>query len=380
MNKLKNITLTLAWELQLSHEIAKGFMQYARTKPDWECNCPPLYLAREKIGNWTDMDGVVMPGDVRPYCSKLLERGVPLVAAHWLPDAPEIWQANIDPHLVGAFAADHLLRGSYRRLAAVCRLPYNTQMAYAESFTKHCREKGADCETFIAGGRTQEALFDSLLEWIRGGDLPAALFCSSDQTARQLIRMLKEENLHVPDDVAILGCENDIKTCEGSIPAISSVQLPYHRIGLECARLLDAQLKNIDLDTRQVYLPPESIVVRKSTSLFATRDQQVSRAVEYIRRHACENIRIKDVARHAGLTVDTLQRRFKKEVGHGPNAEIQHMRIETVKELLRDTELTLDEIAEANGFSDGHYLSKFFKIKTGLTARKYRNTYHQKKM
>lgn len=189
--------------------------------------------------------------------------------------------------------------------------------------------------------------------------------------------MLREEGLHVPDDIAVLGCENDVKACEGSIPMLSSVQLPYRQIGLECARMLDAQMSGRKLRKKQIYLPPEKIVVRKSTSLFATSDTQVRRAVEYIRRHAGENIRIKDIARHAGLTVDTLQRRFKDQVGHGPNAEIQHTRIESVKDMLRNTDLTLDEIAEATGYSDGHYLSKFFKIKTGLTARKYRNTYHR---
>lgn len=380
MNKQKNIMLALAWDLELSHELVKGFMQYARAKPDWECIFPPLYLARENMSKWTDLDGVVMSGDVRPYCDEQIKRGVPLVAAHWIPDAPEIWQANIDANLVGAFAADHLLRGGYRRLAAVCRLPLNTQIAYAESFAEYCRASGANCETFIAGGRTEEEEFDSLLEWIRAGDLPVALFCASDRTGRRVIRMLKEAGLHVPDDAAVLGCENDIKLCEGSTPMISSVQLPCRRIGLECARLLDAQMNGRKLKKKQIYLPPESVVVRKSTSLFATNDLHVRRAVEYIRRHASENIRIKDIAQHAGLSVDTLQRRFKKEVGHGPNAEIQHMRIETVKELLRNSDLSLDEIAEATGYSDGHYLSKFFKIKTGITARKYRNTYHRKSL
>jgi len=383
MEKRLQIVLAMVWDLNLSHEIGEGFFDYARTKINWNIQCMNWRQMIENLreNTWSDLDGLVIAGDSRTYQDILIDRSFSLVTTHWMPENPELYQVDIDPLGTGSLAADHLTSGGYRRLAAISCAPHHQHTARAEAFAERCRKKEFPCEMFIFpgayAGRPPDELIEAILTWVHDGDLPAALFCTEDSLGARLTQTLIEAGLHVPDDVAILGCEDDRKTCERSFPALSSVRPPYRQVGFEAARLLDAQLSGKKVKPRQLFLPAEEITVRMSTSLFATPDTQLRRAIEFIRRHACENISVKDAARHAGITPDTLRRRFQKEVGQSPNAEIQHVRMEKVKDFLRNTGLPLDEIAEATGYPDGHYLSKAFKNKTGNTARKYRNAHRR---
>jgi LacI family transcriptional regulator len=263
-----------------------------------------------------------------------------------------------------------------RRLAGIsCISALNEHIARVEGFAARCRELDRSCKLFIrqgTWGKLTEEFVAELLDWLHSGDLPAALFCSDDISAARIIRELQTAGLHVPEDVAVLGCEDNQLICESSFPRLSSVHPPYRQVGFEAARKLDALFRGENLQQKSLWLPVDEISERMSTSLFAVDDIQLRRAFEYIRRHACEKISVNDVARHAGLTVTTLQRRFREKAGSSPNAEIQRARLDRVKEMLRAGSFTLDEIAEVTGYPSGPYLSKIFKRKTGQTVREYR--------
>ncbi len=382
MKKRLNIILAQRWALSLGHEIGEGFFDYAQTQTNWDVTCSTLSEVLEGIDHWHDLDGLVISSDPRKKHSTILNRSFPMVINYWMPENPELAQVDVDPAATGSLAADYLLTANYRRLAALSFHPKHmlAHTARIEAFAEQCHQQNQPCELFIPEdislrGDLSDHLSASILAWIRSGDLPVAIFCSADPTAHSLLRILHKNGLHVPDDVAVLGCENDGKICRGSFPSLSSVHLPYRQVGFESARLLDALITGRTPKNRQIFLPPETVTERMSTSLFATSDAQIHRAIEFIRRHACENVSVHDVARHAGLTLDTLQHRFKQEIGHGPSKELQRMRLEKAKEMLRNTDLPLEEIAEATGYKTAHYLSRAFKEKTGKTARKYRNTY-----
>jgi len=374
MKKPIHIIVAQLWTLELAQEIGMGFMDYAGTKMNWECLCLPKGLFLEYHDQWKNLDGLVIAGEPGP----LLENSsFPVIATHWDPDDVENPMVDVDPEATGILAAEHLLAGGHRRLAVVSQSKWPALKKRAEAFAKRCWQDDVACEQiWIEKDVPPDAPFEDLLTWIRSGDLPVAVFCSEDATAHRLLRVLREAGLHIPDDVAVLGCEDDLKVCKGSFPALSSVHLPYRQVGFEAARMLDAKINGNPLKDKQIFLPPGNITERLSTNLIATSDPQLRRAIEFIRRHACENITAAQAARHAGLTARTLQSRFHAKIGHGPSQEIQRIRLTKAKELLRQTPLSLDEIADATGYHSGHYLSKIFKRKVGQTARKYRATFH----
>jgi LacI family transcriptional regulator len=370
-----NIPITQVWSLGLAQEIGRGALEYARTHRRWKCSRPEYSLALNQLEQWRP-DGLIITGPFKNAHERFKNVPYPVVMTHWAPELPELMQVDSDPLAAGAMAAEHLLvAGGYKHVAC-CFYPESiAHKARAEGFVKRAKESGITPTAFETVNRYSAT--ESFITWLRSVPKPAAVFCTDDATARETIRAVRETGFVVPDDIAVLGCEDDEMICDSSHPAISSVRLPYRKTGYEAARMLDHAIRHRPLKKKQLYLPPEGITVRMSTSVFATGDKHLRRALEFIRRHACENITVHDAARHAGLSLRMMQLRFHQEVGHTPAEEIQRARMDKVKELLRNTEMTLTEIAEISGYQSSHYLSHIFKQINGRSARDYRNEFRR---
>ncbi len=372
MKKQKTIIIAQHWQLELGHEIGRGVFEYARQKHPWRILRNSLDDTRQNHTKWS-MDALIFALDpARPENELLIKAGLPLISTHALPEHPEIPQAFMNQLVVGEMAATFFLNRHYQHFAFVNR--------YADSEAHRLRGKGFR-ETLGAQGIKPHELtfprpaeFDSMkgeiIDWVTSVPKPAAIFCSDDTTAREIIELIHPVHCMVPDDIAILGCEDDIMLCETCRPSISSVHIPYRRIGFEAARLTDEIIQG--KAPRSIVLESAKITERLSTSLLATQDNQLRRAVDFIQRNICEHITAQDAARHAGLSLRVLQKRFKAELGQTPARYIQHVRIEKAKTLLETTDRSVDDIADIVGYSHGLSLSKTFKALTGESPVKYR--------
>jgi LacI family transcriptional regulator len=375
MKKPLHIMIAQVWSLGLAHEIGKGVLEYAQTHGRWKCSRPDFSQAQHEIESWHS-DGLILGGPIKDESGNLKAVNCPYVITQWVPSCPGIMQVDTDPADTGRMAAEHLLAGSGYKNAAVCFCPESeASTARAQGFSERARESGIEPGIFKTNPLRIPP--DSLADWLEPVQKPVAVFCCDDVIAQDVIRLIQDMKMDIPEEVAVLGCEDNELICEGSNPSISSVHLPYRKVGYEAARMLDHAIRNRHLKRKQLYLPPEGITARMSTGIFATEDVQLRRALEFIRRHAGENITVHDAARHAGLSLRTMQNRFKEEVGRSPVEEIQRARMAKVKELLRNTEMTLNEIAEVSGFQSGHYLSRHFKAVNRRSTRNYRNEFRR---
>lgn len=184
-----------------------------------------------------------------------------------------------------------------------------------------------------------------------------------------------DNGILVPDDIAVLGCENDTLLCEGILPELSSIRLPYIKMGFEAARHLDRSIRNRPVAGIRELMLPTGVEVRASSSRLVLKDEAIRTAVQYIRRHAASKPSIQEIADGCGLSLRQLQRRFKNAVGHTAVHEIQLARIEVVKSLLNSTDMTLASIAKKAGYKNEYYLGKNFKKMTGSTPSSYRQKY-----
>jgi len=372
MENQKAIIVAQHWQLELGHEIGRGVFEYARRKHPWRIGRTLLDDVRRNYPSWK-FDALIFPLDPGiPENDPLLAAGLPLISTHARPDHPEIPQVSVNQIVVGEAAATFFLNRHYKQFAFVTR--------YKNSAAHQLRGKGF-CDTLHAQGHGAHKLifpfttsFDDMekeiIEWATSVPKPAALFCSDDGIARNIIELLHHTHGMVPDDIAILGCEDDVMICETCRPTLSSVHIPYRRIGFEAARLTDELLQG--LPPRAIVLESVKITERLSTSLLATQDDHLRRAVDFIQRNICENITAQDAARHAGLSLRVLQKRFKTELDQTPARYIQHTRIEQAKILLETTDRSVDDIAEIVGYSHGLSLSKTFKALTGESPIQYR--------
>jgi LacI family transcriptional regulator len=183
--------------------------------------------------------------------------------------------------------------------------------------------------------------------------------------------------LAVPDEVAVLGVDNDELLCDLADPPLSSVIPDVRRTGYEAAALLDRMMRGAKIAPEGRLFAPLGVATRQSTDVVAVADRHISAAVRYIRSHACSGITVADVLKQVPMSRRVLEARFQKLLGRSPHTQILAVKLDRVKQLLADTDLSLAAIAERSGFKHVEYLSVAFKRQMGLTASEFRSGQRQ---
>src|SRR5262249_13925373 len=163
-------------------------------------------------------------------------------------------------------------------------------------------------------------------------------------------------NVRVPDEVAVIGVDNDEILCNLSSPPLTSVDINTERIGYEAAALLDRLMAGAGAPRQPKLLPPRGVVPRQSTDVLATEDHELAAVIRYIREHACEGLRLKDLLHTTGLSHRTLERRVRELLGRSPKEEITRVQLERAKRLLTETDLPVPVIPPKSPFSPPKYL------------------------
>jgi LacI family transcriptional regulator len=189
-----------------------------------------------------------------------------------------------------------------------------------------------------------------------------------------LLDACRSAGIRVPDDVAVVGVDNDALLCELADPPMTSVAPDTHRTGYMAAELLERMLQGRRTPGAVHLVAPLGVVTRRSSDALAIDDPDVSSSLRFIREHACEGIRIADLLRRTPISRRILEARFKQLLGRSPHQEIMRCKIERVKELLRDTDLPLKAIAKKIGVAHTEYLSVTFKRMTGQTPSDFRRS------
>ncbi|MFA9479134.1 substrate-binding domain-containing protein [Phycisphaerales bacterium AB-hyl4] len=246
--------------------------------------------------------------------------------------------------------------------------------AEAVGLSVHCYDRtiwespGEDRTAVSRAGRAR---------WLESLPHPIGILCWSDLAARTLAEACASSDLRMPEDVAILGVDNDVLICEMTRPSLSSIELSTERIGFESARLLDSLMggewsPHAAPDKPIPRILPAGVVARASTDHFAVSDPDIVRAVRYIREYSVDGIGVEAVAEHAGLSRRSLERHFKRHLGCTPLQVISRVRLERICRLLSDSDVPLARIAEAGGFQSVRHLHRFFRQQTGSTPTSYR--------
>ncbi len=180
----------------------------------------------------------------------------------------------------------------------------------------------------------------------------------------------------MPDDVAVVGVKNDESLTSLSSPPLSSVQLSGERSGYEAAAQLDMLMNGRMLKGNRTFISPIAVITRQSSDIIAVEDPLLAMALRVIRAQAANGLSIDELLKQVPISRSSLERNCRKVLGRTPNEEINHCRIARVCELLRDTELSLEVIADRTGFQSAQYLICVFKKLRGLTPGQYRSQAH----
>ena len=374
---------TVALLVETSNDYARGLLRgvvaYIRKHRPWT-----TYLAEHGRGDeppkWLSEwrgDGILARIENTRIAEAVVASGRPAVdlsAANLVGSIPWV---ETDDALIARAAFGHLRERGLRQFAFYGDGRFNWSNWRATEFARLCAAAGCPCEILDAsaeprsgGGWTRQ--LRRTAAWVKWLPKPVGIMACYDILGRHVLEACRVGSVAVPDEAAIIGVDDDELLCELSEPALSSVAPDTYRTGYEAAELLDRLMSGERSEPRAHLVPPLGVVVRKSSDMLAVDDESVSAAVRFIREHACSGIGVGDVLDDVPVSRRVLEARFKKLVGRSPHEEIERVRLARVQELLRQTDLTLEDVAEKTGFQHAEYLSALFKKRMGIPPSIYR--------
>jgi LacI family transcriptional regulator len=202
--------------------------------------------------------------------------------------------------------------------------------------------------------------------------LPLGLMACNDDRGRQVLEACREARLRVPEQIAVVGVDNDELLCELSDPPLSSVVLNAERGGYAAAALLDRMMRGRVRRPRRLVVEPLHVVTRRSSDIIALEDAEVASALALIRQQATAPMQIDEVVEHVQISRRSLEMRFRQHVGRTIHDEIERMRLERAKRLLLESDLPIPRVASSAGFNSASYFVQVFCRQVGQTPARYR--------
>jgi LacI family transcriptional regulator len=215
----------------------------------------------------------------------------------------------------------------------------------------------------------------ALRQWLKQLPRPTAMFATNDEFGRLVIQTCREIDVHVPEDIAVLGVDNDEVICELSNPPLSSIERGAERIGYEAAKLLAKVMTGGAAPSRPMLLGPVKVVTRRSSDTQAIDEPLVASAIRFIWDHVEERLDVDDVVKHVGVSRRWLEVCFGRTLGRSPAAEIRRAQIEHAKKLLVETDMLMPSVAAASGFTDAKLLIAVFRREVGMTPTQFRRDF-----
>lgn len=378
-NKTSRRRRQVALLIETSNAYARGLLQgvvhYIREHQPWSFHLmeqgrgddPPAWL-----DGWKG-DGIIARIETPRIAAAVVKTRLPAVdlsAARLVLSLPWV---ETDDELISRVAAEHLLERGFRHFAFCGDTRFNWSLWREQHFAARVRTAGHDCRCYrpsATGDATAQVA--EIAAWLKSLPKPVGIMACYDSRGQQVLDACRNAGFAVPDEVAVIGVDNDELLCELASPPLSSVIPDAHRAGYAAAARLDRLMAGKTVAPTAELVPPLGVASRQSTDALALDDKDIVQAVRLIREHACEGINVADVLRAVPLSRRVLEQRFQKLLGRTPREEILQVRLARVKQLLGETELALYQIAERTGFEHVEYLSVVFKRETGLTPSAWR--------
>ena len=202
---------------------------------------------------------------------------------------------------------------------------------------------------------------------------PIGLLCANDDRAASILETCHAPGYGVPEDVSVIGVDDDQYVCQLQNPPLSSVRMASEQAGYEAAALLDRMIRGDErMSRKHIIAHATGVTVCQSTSVLMVRKADVRKALRFIRENAGRPIRVADIVKATGLSHRTLNDQFQSELGCSINRQLTSARIACISRLLTETKMRIHEIATLVGYEDDRHFSRYFKRATGLTPQAYR--------
>ena len=380
---MKRLIILSDFTESFAHKLLKGIIEYSKGREPWAvCRMPPSYKEKEGIQGvieWAlkwNADAIIGQFSQDDDISLFRKNGIIALAQDYEIRFDSIPNITSEYFLTGSIAADFFLGRGFRNFAF---------FGYANSVWSHERGEGFRERIVNAGYGNSFHIWEKqslksiwhydheqISDWLRTLPLPLALFACDDTQANKILETCRIMKLSVPNDIAVLGVDNDEITCSLSYPSLSSIGLNIVKAGYDCAELIDRMKESPEYEFHDVVISPSSIITRQSTDVYSTDDPYTRTAISFIHDNIYRNINVEDVLAEVPISRRLLENRFRRVTNTSIYQYIKKMRIEKFAELLIESDEPISAIANRLDYPEHKNMSRIFKSVKGCTPEEFR--------
>lgn len=377
--KSPSVLLFVETSREFGRGLLYGIARYSRLHGPWRVYRGPAGLD-SSLPDWKELrlDGAIVR-DVT-MAESLAHSGFPVIFAQHNKDSYAPFPAIIThSESIGRMAAEHFLDRGFQNFAFCGLDEFVWSRMRAQHFDERVEQAGYRVHLYRQPKSRSKRLWRNeqalIVNWLKSLPKPAALMCCNDDRALQVVEACKSTGLSVPDDVAVLGVDNDVLVCDLADPPISSVALNTEAAGHEAAALLDRLMQGDSMAGQMIWVRPTHIVTRMSTDVLAVTDASVAMALRFIRRNPDRPLQVDDVVEATSVSRRVLEKRFRSILHRSVYQEIRRVRVNSIIQFLVGTDMGIAEIAVRSGFDSVEHVARYFRKETGMSLRDYRNAY-----
>lgn len=391
LQHIPHILVLQETSVQPGQDKLRGIFNYAHLYGPW--NLHLLYgrageIRLKSFSDWKGYDGLIVGQMMIETAEHLKRTHLPIILMDPLDEAlaPGSPFANLsytidDSDNIGHAAADYFIARGYKSYAYFSDpLNRNWSIRRGQSFCRWVKKAGFSCHLYGEIKKTDDRATEEkrLADWLAALPKPVALLAAMDTCAHYVVEICVERGLRIPQDIAVLGIDNDELLCNSTSPTLSSIRRDTEACGFMAAQMLDRLMRKETRKREIMRYGVKEIITRDSTQPHAVpNDPFVRRARDFIRINAGTDICISDIVRYLGVSRRFVEVRFRAECGRSLHDEIQNARLERVVKLLKETDLKLNDISGRCGYQTDVNLRYFFKQRFGCSMRDYRKRHRQ---
>lgn len=384
-DSLPRVALLIETSRGYGRQFLRGVIRYSRLHGPWGFYITPgdLEQVLPRMRRWGGT-GIIARVETPQVARAILASRLPAVLVGL--SSMRVWQnpalrqfsrVHSDSIAAGRLAAEHFLERGFRHFGYVGLPGYVWSQRREQGFCQRVRAAGFETYVYplpadIPQHEPWEQEHRRLARWLAKLPRPTGVMACNDDRGRQVLEACRTAGIQVPEEIAVVGVDNDELFCELSDPPLSSVALNAEAAGYRAAAVLHRLMLGEKLPPQEIVAEALYVVTRRSSDVVATDDPDVAAALKFLHDHAGEPITVDDVVAAVHLSRRTLELRFRRQLGRTIHEELERLRLQRAERLLLESDFPVPYVAEASGYRSGNYFARVFRQKWGMTPHQFR--------